>query len=101
MGGCRLVFAGDLIDAMEAERIVIVDEVVPHEELMRTAEDSAQRIVKNAPLAVKLTKCVLYRGANALDLASQVGYEIFVQNILVNSEDFKERTKSFLEKAKK
>jgi enoyl-CoA hydratase len=51
----KLLLTGDIIDAHEALRIGLVDEVVPAAELMTRAEQIALSIAKNAPLAVAET----------------------------------------------
>jgi enoyl-CoA hydratase len=48
----KLLLTGAVIDAQEALRIGLVDEVVPAEELMTRAETLALEIAGNAPLAI-------------------------------------------------
>lgn len=94
----KLVFASDTIDAREAARIGLVDEVVPSEELMEKAKELALRIVRNPPLAVKMSKQALNKGMNETDLKSHMEYEIFIQAALQQTEDSKEAVNSFIEK---
>ncbi len=51
----KLLLTGAVIDAREALRIGLVDEVVPAAELMSRAETLAMEIAANAPLAVSET----------------------------------------------
>ncbi len=51
----KLLLTGETIDAHEALRIGLVDEVVPAVDLMRRAEALALSIAANAPLAVSAT----------------------------------------------
>ena len=94
----RLVFTGDTIDAREAERIGIVDKVVPHPDLMKVTKELAGRIAKNPPVAVRLAKKALHQGLIEPDLASHLNYEIYANALLSGTEDFREGVESFLEK---
>jgi enoyl-CoA hydratase len=92
------MLTGDVIDAKEASRIGMVDELVPPEELMAKTKGLAQRIAQNPPLAVRMAKKALYKGMNETDLRSQMDYEIFIQGGLMRTEDFNEGVTSFFEK---
>jgi enoyl-CoA hydratase len=66
----KLLLTGAVIDAHEALRIGLVDEVVPAGQLMQRAEALALEIAANAPLAVAETLCAVDEGLDlALDLA--------------------------------
>ncbi len=95
---CELVFTGATIGAEEAERIGIVNRVVPHDELMNAAREMAARIAKMPPITVQRAKRALYQGAAETNLASQIEHEIYVQGLCMQTEDFKEGVRSFLEK---
>lgn len=56
-----LLMTGDLIDATEAERIGLISQVVPRDDLMETALGIASRMTKNPRLAVRWTKLALNR----------------------------------------
>jgi enoyl-CoA hydratase/carnithine racemase len=47
----ELVLTGRRIDAAEAERIGLIARLVPHDELLETAEQTARRILETAPVA--------------------------------------------------
>lgn len=55
----RLVLTGDMIDATEALRIGLFDQVVPAAELLSTVRAMADRIASKAPLAVRAAKRVI------------------------------------------
>ena len=68
--GLKLLLTGAIIDAREALRIGLVDEVLPAAELMPRAEALAQEIAANAPLAVAETLRAVDEGIDLpLDLA--------------------------------
>jgi len=95
----RLLLSGESIDAREALRIGLVEEVVPAAELMVRAEQLALTIAGNAPLAVQATM----QAVNELldwraDQAMLRESERFGR--LCGTEDKAEGTKAFLEKRK-
>lgn len=94
----KLMLTGDVIDAAEAARIGMVDELVPPDELISRTRDLARRIAQNPPLAVRMAKKALYKGMNETDLRAQMDYEIFIQGGLMHTEDFREGVVSFFEK---
>lgn len=66
----KLLLTGAIIDAQEALRIGLVDEVVPAPDLMERAEALAGEIAANAPLAVSETLHAVDEGVDLpLDLA--------------------------------
>ena len=93
----EMLLTGDLIDAAEAERVGLVNRVVPHEALANATRDLAERIVGRSPYAVQLGKAAYYR-QRALDVAEayEVGKEAIVRNTL--APDGQEGIAAFLEK---
>jgi enoyl-CoA hydratase len=55
----ELLFTCDQISAEEAYRIGLVNKVVPHEQLIPTAMEMAEKIMKFSPLSIKYTKRAL------------------------------------------
>ena len=94
----ELALIGDPIDAREAERLGVVNKVVPHENLMAVAREMAGKIARNAPLGVAMTKAAIYKGALEHDLAAHMDYEVYIMNILFGTEDFQEGMRAFWEK---
>jgi len=95
---CELTLTGDFIDAHEAERLGIVNKVVPHDALMSECMALATRIASGPPMTIAATKAAIYKGAVEADLARQLDLEVYLQAIMVRSEDFKEAVKAYLEK---
>ncbi len=52
----QMLITGDLIDAQEAHRVGLVQEVVPDDQLETTVMKLAEAAAKNAPIAVQLIK---------------------------------------------
>jgi enoyl-CoA hydratase len=95
----KMLLTGAIIDATEALRIGLVDEVVPAAELMLRAEILAGEIAGQAPLAIAETLRVVDEGLDvALDLALLREADRFGH--LCDSADKAEGTKAFLEKRK-
>lgn len=93
----ELMLMGDTIDAEQAERLGLVNKVVPHDQLMSTTMDFARRIASGPSVAIELIKRGVYKGATG-DLESQLDFETLAQRICFQTEDFKEGITSFLEK---
>lgn len=95
--GLRLLLTGATVDANEALRIGLVDEVVPAAGLMERAEALALEIAANAPLAVKETLFAVNEGLDQpLDLALM--REAVRFGHVCGSEDKAEGTAAFLAK---
>jgi enoyl-CoA hydratase len=93
----KLLLTGEMIDAAEALRIGLVDEVVPGERLMERGEALAKSISAMSPLAVAGCLEAVQRGRGLpIDMATEVEAEIFGR--LCGTADKIEGTKAFLEK---
>ncbi len=94
----ELLITGDMIDAAEAERIGAVSKVVPHDDLMAAAKELADKIAKNPPLAVAVHKEALNKSMAETDIIRQMDHEIAYTDRMLNTEDFQEAARAFLEK---
>lgn len=93
----KLLFTGDRISAAEALRIGLVDEVVPTPSVVDHALALAQRIAKNAPLAVSAAKRAVNLGIE-LNLSEALRLEARFLGELFRSQDVKEGVAAFVEK---
>ena len=93
----ELMLLGDTFDAKEAERLGLVNKVVPHGELMKVTRELAIKIARGPSVAVDLIKRGVHKGAVG-DLESQLDFETLAQRICFQTEDFQEGITSFLEK---
>lgn len=93
----KLLLTGKIIDAPEALRIGLVDEVVPTSELMTRARALGAEIAAQAPLAIAETIKAVDEGLDLpLDLALLREAERF--GYLCDTADKAEGTRAFLEK---
>jgi len=94
----ELVYTNEVIDAAEMERIGLVNRVVPHDDLMPVAMETARKMFQIPPLTLALAKQCIYRGAAAPDIETQMLFESLVGGTLGRTEDQKEAQRSFIEK---
>jgi len=95
----EILLTGRLIDAQEAYRIGLVNEVVPPEAVMPKAMEWAEVICQAAPLAVRAAKEAMIRGYS-LTLEDGLRLENSLNGYLFGTEDFTEGTTAFVEKRK-
>ncbi|HEY6394153.1 MAG TPA: enoyl-CoA hydratase-related protein [Candidatus Binataceae bacterium] len=93
----ELILSGDIIDAAEAERIGMVNRVVPHAQLGEATAAFAKKIASQAPLAQRLAKEALRVGLN-LNLQQFFDYQRHGQRLMLTSKDHLEGAQSFVEK---
>jgi enoyl-CoA hydratase len=93
----KLLLTGEIINAPEALRLGLVDEVVPAAELRFRGLQIAQSILANAPLAVAGVLEAVYRGADR-ELEGALRLESRIFGKLCATEDKAEGTSAFLAK---
>jgi 2-(1,2-epoxy-1,2-dihydrophenyl)acetyl-CoA isomerase len=95
----ELALFGDILSARDAERIGLVNRVVPDAALDAFVADWAERLARSAPLALQLTRKLL-SNAFSIGLSEALDAEAAAQSINLVSEDTKEGIHAFLEKRK-
>jgi enoyl-CoA hydratase len=93
----EMILTGDPIGAAEAYRIGLVNQVVPAQELIVTAEKLAQKIMANAPRAVKFALEAVSHGLEMSEAEGQF-LEANLFGLCCTTADMKEGTRAFLEK---
>jgi len=93
----QLAFTGETVDPEHAERLGLVDRVVPADELDRTVADLAARIAAGPPIALSMTKRMLDGAANAT-LAQALETESLAGIVNLGTRDLREAFLAFREK---
>ncbi len=93
----ELLFLGDTVDAQEAYRIGLATRVVPHEELLKEAYELARRLKEGPLYALGVTKELLNSEAD-MDLEAALEIEAKTQARCMETPDFQEGYRAFIEK---
>jgi enoyl-CoA hydratase len=95
----EMVFMGKIIDAKTAERLGLVNAVVPPDQLRSVVRELAKQIAGKPPVSIKLVKELIN---SSLETSLKVGEisEAKAFSIVASTEDFKEGVAAFLEKRK-
>ena len=93
----QMLITGDMIDAQEAYRTGLVQEVVPDEDLEETVMGIAQAAAQNAPIAVQAIKH-LVRMAESTTIEVGLAYENDLFAYCFTTEDAAEGQAAFKEK---
>jgi enoyl-CoA hydratase len=95
----ELIFTAKMINAAEAEKIGLVNYVVPQEELMDKVMEMAKQIAQNSLMAVKYAKSAINRGYET-DIETGMYIEKDIFGLCFASEEQTEGMTAFIEKRK-
>ncbi|MEZ0091536.1 enoyl-CoA hydratase/isomerase family protein [Streptacidiphilus sp. EB129] len=93
----ELMFFGDALPAADAERIGLVNRVVPAEELEKTAREWAERLAAGPTRSLALTKQLVNASLEA-DRATAFAAEATAQEINMTTSDAPEGVRAFVER---
>jgi len=95
----EMIFTGDAIDAATAERIGLVNRVVPAGQLLEEAKGLARKIVEKGPRAVALSKAAIHQALET-SLRAGLSFETEAFGLAGSTADKREGMAAFLEKRK-
>jgi len=95
--GMEMALTGEILNADEALRLGVVNRVLPEENFRNEVADYAERLAKNAPLALAAIKESMHLALGS-SLDAVLTHEMNVQRRLSRTEDVKEGIAAFLEK---
>ena len=93
----QLLFTADVINAAEALRIGLVNQVVEPEELLSTVTAIAERILSKGQISVRLTKTAVNNGLQT-DINTAMSIEADLFGLCFSTADQKEGMQAFMEK---
>jgi enoyl-CoA hydratase len=95
----ELLLTGAMITAADAERIGLVNRVVPAGELLAEARQLARHLAGQAPIAMRYVLSAVNKGLE-MPLAEGCAYEATLFGLITATGDMREGTSAFLEKRK-
>lgn len=95
----ELTLTGGQVEAEEAERLGLVNAVVPQDALMERAREMAGRIARNGPVAVQMALESIYHSLDS-NTSEALAHESSLFGLLASTDDMKEGMGAFLEKRK-
>jgi len=93
----ELMFTADRISAAEAERIGMINKVVPASEFTEFVKEFSRKLAKGAPISMAMIKKILNVSQSA-DIDTVLALEYQAQTICRVTEDHKEGLAAFKEK---
>jgi len=95
----KMILTGKMIDADEAKRVGLVDDVVPLDKLESTVNEMAEDLSTKPPIAIECAINAIDKGSQ-MNLESALSLETDEYCICFASEDAKEGVSAFIEKRK-
>jgi enoyl-CoA hydratase len=93
----EMILTGTPMAAAEAQRIGLVNRVVPAADLMAEARTLAAQLAKSAPVAMRYIINAVNKGVE-IPFAEACQYEATLFGLVASTDDMKEGTTAFLEK---
>jgi enoyl-CoA hydratase len=93
----EILLTGEMMDAAEALRIGLVNQVVPADRLLAESEALLRKMLANGPVSLRFTLEAVSSGLE-MPLAEAQLLEATLFGLVCTTEDMKEGTKAFLEK---
>jgi hypothetical protein len=94
----ELLLTGRLVDAAKADRIGLVNRVVPDDEMLDTALTTAAQITADSPMGVWMTKEVAWSQLEVGSLQALIDLENRTQIMTTFTRDHSQQVTAFLEK---
>ena len=95
----ELLFTGDFMEADEAFRLGFLNRLVDEDELESTTMEMARKIAAGPPIAIRLSKLMLYKGLE-FDLETALKMAAAAETITLTSHDHEEGTQAIRESRK-
>jgi len=95
----QMILTGEMIDAQEAYRLGLVNEVHPAAELEAKTMELANKIAEKSPIALAMAKAAV-KNAARMNLREGLDQEIDLFALCFSSQDKEEGVRAFLEKRK-
>jgi len=92
----ELLYTGDRISPAEAERLGLINKVVPADKLEEATNELVKKLLTKSPMALKAVKKLVNRGMES-SLDSGLELEMLAMTAHGTTGDFEEGIKSFLE----
>lgn len=94
----EIIYSGRLVEAEEAERVGLLNRIVPADELVGAALELADDIAANSPGGVRLSKRALQANMEVTSYAAALELENRGQALLTRTEDMREALAAFNER---
>ena len=95
----EMLFTGDFMEAYEGYRLGFLNRVVDEDELESTTMEMARKIAAGPPIAIRLSKLMLYKGLE-FDLETALKMAAAAETITLTSYDHGEGTRAIRESRK-
>jgi enoyl-CoA hydratase len=93
----EMCLTGDTVSGLEAKALGLVNHSVPSAEVLKAAEELANRVLKGAPISVAFIKEAIKKGVE-LPLEEGLRLEADLSALIGSTEDAKEGPRAFAEK---